>query len=110
MKLMEFAELVSEMREDEIYNFVYVAEDKAEWHKEWFGECGIQKINAFDACCNVYLIGYWGENGNVELYKLNDYDGRIEDALVERCGKMLSDFAEKYGEDVTEITITGKFL
>ena len=58
----------------------------------WGGWCGIKKVILFDNDNDIYLIGYWGGEGNVRMYQMSEFDPSIGDTyrnLFEGSGKSL---------------------
>lgn len=56
------------------------------------GWYGIKKVNLFDNDNDIYLIGYWGGEGNVRMYQMSEFDPVIGDTyrnLFEGSGKSL---------------------
>ena len=85
----EMAGFAQRMRIGEELTFAIGTSDEVDIWGEW---CGIQKVNLFDNDNDIYLVGFWGGEGNVRMYQMSEYDPAIGDIyrnLFEGSGKNL---------------------
>ena len=120
MKLMELAELVYKMKDDEVIDFAPGDEEEVEFDGGW---CGVKKINEFSNDNPMYLVSHYGGEAEARLYHISEYDDRIGDFVGEEiddwhpteqqyvncCARMLADFFEDRVDYVPEVITVERY-
>lgn len=118
MKIMDLARMIFDMDKNKVIDFAAGTKEEVEQYGLW---CGIRYFNPFDNENLVYVVGFYGGEGNTRLYNISEYDNYIgkfcekelyypyggsfpsDEKFINCIAKMLVDFFDNYGICIPDI-------